>query len=119
MNTALLVEDEFLIRELAEAYLSDVGFEVISARSAQEALDVLQGGEKFDLLFTDIRMPGEIDGREIAKRAKAQIEGLRVIYATGYSDFDDPLGEREALIGKPYNMTALLRVLDDLGFPAP
>ncbi|MBO9498076.1 MAG: response regulator [Novosphingobium sp.] len=116
MSTALLIEDEFLIRELAEAYLSDAGFEVTTTRDGREALDVLDGGTQFDLLFTDIRMPGGIDGREVAEEAKKRIPGLRIVYATGYSDAADELSAREACIEKPYTMSTLRRVLGDLGF---
>ena len=116
MSTALLIEDEFLIRELAEAYLSDAGFDVTVTRDGREAIDELEKGTQFDLLFTDIRMPGGIDGREVAERAKQMIPGLRIVYATGYSDAADRLGEREVCIEKPYTMSTLRRVLGELGF---
>ena len=116
MKTALLIDDEFLIRELAEAYLGDAGFEVTSARDGNEALDILKTGAKFDLLFTDIRMPGGVDGNEVAAQAKEMIDGLRVIYATGYRDAGTELAPNEVCIEKPYNMTILRRVLDELGF---
>lgn len=116
MNTALLVEDELLIRELAYEYLRDFGFEVTIARDATEALGILREGHRFDLLFTDIRMPGGMDGRELAQEAKQMVEGLRVIYATGYADGGTPLERGEKLIGKPYTMSALREALKALGF---
>jgi CheY-like chemotaxis protein len=116
MSTALLIEDEFLIRELAEAYLEDAGFEVTVARDGREALDELAKGTQFDLLFTDIRMPGGIDGRDVAEQAKKLIPGLRIVYATGYSDGADGLGDREVCIEKPYTFAAVRRVLGELGF---
>jgi len=116
MNRALLIEDEFLIRELAEAYLTDAGFEVTAARDGNEALEVLAKTTDFDLLFTDVRMPGGIDGREVAERAKQMIPGLRIVYATGYSDAADKLSACELCIEKPYTMSTLRRVLGELGF---
>lgn len=116
MSTALLIEDEFLIRELAEAYLSDAGFDVTTTRNGCEAMEVLSAGKKFDLLFTDIRMPGGVDGRDVANRAKEMIDGLRVIYATGYSDYGDLQAHNEMCIQKPYNMAILRKVLAQLGF---
>jgi CheY-like chemotaxis protein len=116
MSTALLIEDEFLIRELAEAYLSDAGFDVTTTRNGCEAMEVLGRGEKFDLLFTDIRMPGGVDGRDVANHAKQMIDGLRVIYATGYSDYGDLQAHNEMCIQKPYNMAILRKVLAQLGF---
>lgn len=119
MNAALLVEDELLIRELAYEYLCDFGFDVTIARDATEALGILREGKRFDLLFTDIRMPGGMDGRELAQEAKQMVEGLRVIYATGYADGGTPLERGEKLIGKPYTMTALREALRALGFGEP
>ena len=116
MNRALLIEDEFLIRELAEAYLTDAGFEVTAARDGNEALAVLAKSTDFDLLFTDVRMPGGIDGREVAERAKQMIPGLRIVYATGYSDAAGELSACELCIEKPYTMSTLRRVLGELGF---
>jgi CheY-like chemotaxis protein len=119
MSTALLVEDELLIRELACEYLRDFGFEVTIARDATEALGILHEGNRFDLLFTDIRMPGGMDGRELALEAKRMDDGLRVIYATGYADGGAPLQPGEKLIGKPYTMSALREALKTLGFGGP
>lgn len=119
MSTALLVEDELLIRELACEYLRDFGFDVTIARDATEALGILNGGNRFDLLFTDIRMPGGMDGRELAQEAKRMDDALRVIYATGYADGGAPLQRGEKLIGKPYTMSALRDALKLLGFGEP
>jgi CheY-like chemotaxis protein len=116
MSTALLVEDELLIRELACEYLRDFGFEVTIARDATEAMGILREGNRFDLLFTDIRMPGGMDGRDLAREAKQMIGGLRVIYATGYAEGGAPLEGSEKLIGKPYTMSALREALNMLGF---
>lgn len=115
-STVLLVEDEFLIRELASEYLEDAGFEVTVARDAREALDILKQGEAFDLLFTDIRMPGGMDGKELADIARGMMDGLKVIYATGYLNSTDPLSDAERLIQKPYNMGTLRETLGQLGF---
>jgi CheY-like chemotaxis protein len=62
MSAVLLVEDELLVRELASEDLGDAGFEVTAASDGDEALGYLREGRQFDLLFTDIRMPGETDG---------------------------------------------------------
>jgi CheY-like chemotaxis protein len=118
MNTVLLVEDELLVRELASEDLAEAGFEVTSASSGDEALAHLNGGRPFDLLFTDIRMPGAIDGWQLADEAKALYPEIKVIYATGLGDAADRLAEHERYVRKPYNLADLRKVLDDLGFPA-
>lgn len=116
MSTVLLVEDELLVRELAGEDLAEAGFDVTSASDGEEALAVLGEGHHFDLLFTDIRMPGMVDGWELALRAKSLIPGIKVIYATGLGEAADRLTENERYVRKPYNLNDLRRVLTDLGF---
>ncbi len=113
---ALLVEDEFLIRELAFEYLSDAGFDTTMANSADQGLSILREDKSFDLLFTDIRMPGGIDGRQLATEASRLVEGIRIVFATGYLDEAVQLEEGQKLIQKPYSMNAVREVLSELGF---
>ena len=115
MSTVLLVEDELLVRELAGEDLTDIGFEVTSASDGEEALSHIEQGHSFDLLFTDIRMPGTVDGWQLADRAKAMLPGLRVIYATGLNEAADRLTERERYVRKPYSLKDLRQALIDLG----
>ena len=116
MGRVLLVEDELLVREMAAEDLAEAGFEVTPASNGDEALAILREGAGFDLLFTDIRMPGAIDGWELARQAKEMISGLRVIYATGLGDAGDGLGQGECYVRKPYNLKDLRQALDSLGF---
>jgi CheY-like chemotaxis protein len=117
-GTVLLVEDELLVRELASEDLSDAGFEVTQASDGDEALTHLRDGRQFDLLFTDIRMPGETDGWELAREARRLIPGLRVIYATGLGEAGDELASEERYVRKPYSLSDLRKVLGELGFEA-
>ena len=82
--TILIVDDNDDLRELAVVIVEDLGYRVLSARSSEEALAVIQGGAPVDLLFTDIVMPG-FNGFDLARAAKAIRPDLRVIYTTGYS----------------------------------
>jgi CheY-like chemotaxis protein len=116
MNTVLLVEDELLVRELASEDLAEAGFEVTCASSGDEALAHLNEGRCFELLFTDIRMPGEVDGWQLAEEAKALCPEIKVIYATGLGEAADRLAEHERYVRKPYNLADLRKVLGDLGF---
>jgi len=116
MSAVLLVEDELLVRELASEDLGDAGFEVTTANDGDEALGYLREGRRFDLLFTDIRMPGSTDGWGLAREAKQLIPGLRVIYATGLGDAGEGLGEGECYVRKPYNLKDLRQALETLGF---
>jgi CheY-like chemotaxis protein len=100
----LIVEDEDDVRELVSSSLRDRGFSVLSVPNAEVALQILMEHVEFDLLFTDIVMPGIMDGFELADRAKRLQPALRVIYATGFSH----VARRSAdqlhgkLIQKPY-----------------
>ena len=116
MGTVLLVEDELLVREMAAEDLGEIGFAVTPASDADEALAILREGNGFDLLFTDIRMPGSIDGWELAREAKQMIPALKVIYATGFGDAGDDLTRDECYVRKPYNLKDLRQALDKLGF---
>ena len=97
MAKVLVVEDEMLIRELACEDLADAGHQVASAGSGDEALAILQADPSFGVLFTDIHMPGEIDGWE----------GIKAIFATGAHD-PSPRGEGEECLRKPYTRQSML-----------
>ena len=116
IGAVLLVEDELLVRELASEDLAEAGFEVTQASDGDEALGYLREGRRFDLLFTDIRMPGATDGWELAREARRLIPGLPVIYATGLGEADDNLSSGERYVRKPYNLNDLRKVLGELGF---
>lgn len=117
MLTALVAEDEMLIRELAVEDLGDAGFAVTAVRNGDEALAALDRAEAFDLLCTDIRMPGAIDGWELGARARARFPGLRILYVTGYSETRSALSPHERCIMKPYRRPDLLAALRSLGLP--
>lgn len=112
----LFVEDETPLREMAAKVFKRLGHEVVTAENGSEALKLwpqLRG--KIDLLFTDMRMPGGMSGRELAENLLRDSPAMRVIYCTGYSvDFSKPetnLVEGVNLLLKPYNATALTRAL--------
>ena len=114
MARILLVEDEMLVRELAFEDLTDAGFDVATAGDGDEAMAILREDQSFDLLFTDIKMPSSIDGRELAAEAKRLISGLKVIYATGLADVG-PAGDDERCLQKPYRREALFKLVEELG----
>ena len=74
MSTArvLLVEDEFLIRLMTAEMLRDEGFEVFEAQHGDEARALLDDPDNFDVLFTDVRMPGTLDGIDVALHARVR-----------------------------------------------
>jgi CheY-like chemotaxis protein len=114
MARILLAEDEPLVRELAIEDLSDAGHEVVAARNGDAALVILQEDRAFDLLFTDIRMPGSIDGWQLAEEARRIVPQIKVIYSTGLNDPEQPVGSADRFILKPYRLNRLLELLKEL-----
>ncbi len=109
----LLVEDDVLVREFARSQLLSLGYQVTVAGSGREALEVLASDRPFDLLLTDVLMPGGINGRQLADRALQMRPGLRVLFSSGHSV--DALAEQGRLpagvqmLAKPYRKTVLAR----------
>jgi len=107
----LVVEDNDDVRELAESMLEMAGYEVLSAPSGERALGLLESGEQADLLFTDVIMPGGMNGLELIERVHARRPGLPVLVTTGYMDElpgrGKPSGTLDVL-SKPYQHQDLL-----------
>ena len=80
----LVVDDDPDVLEIASASLAAEGYRIYQARNASDALKILDEHRTIALLFTDIVMPGSLDGFDLAERAKARRPGLRVIYTSGY-----------------------------------
>ena len=114
MPRVLIVEDEHLVREVASIEFEDAGFDVLEAVDGDAALALLAGAAAIDLLFTDIRLPGAIDGWEIARRARAMFPAMPVIYATGYPGSDLKLVPGGRFVGKPYLPTAIVATAREL-----
>ena len=110
----LLVEDEPLLREVTSEDLESLGFEVECARDGDEAIEIL-AQRTFAALITDIRMPGAVDGWEVARRAREQHPDLPVIYLSGYSDPASEPVEDARLVQKPYRIGDISRALGELG----
>ncbi|MDB5570666.1 MAG: response regulator receiver [Hyphomicrobiales bacterium] len=81
--TILVVEDDPLIRLFGADTLIDAGFEVIEAWNADEALSILQARSDINVLFTDVDMPGSLDGLELANIARRLLPQLHIIITSG------------------------------------
>lgn len=113
----LVVDDEFLVRDLITYELKLAGFEVLEAESAEAGLALLAPGEPLDLLFTDIRLPG-MDGWQLAEEVRARYADVPVIYASGYPNRLTPL-PRSKFLQKPYLPSLVLRTAAELGIKLP
>jgi two-component system, response regulator PdtaR len=103
----LVVEDEVLIRLFVTDSLRRAGFRVFEAAQADEALLVLRAN-KIDILVTDIRMPGRIDGVKLAALAREQWPEMKIIIASSHWPQFAPPKVIDAFVGKPYDYEKLL-----------
>ncbi|WP_250474493.1 histidine kinase famiy protein [Caballeronia sp. GAFFF1] len=85
-HTVLVVDDNRDVRELAYGHLKNLGFRVLSAQSGEEALEVIERYGDVDLLFTDIIMPGGMNGLQLVERVRERQPDIAVLLATGYMD---------------------------------
>jgi PAS domain S-box-containing protein len=114
-ETILCVEDDRDVRQYVTVQLESLGYKVIPAANATDALAISAKGTPFDLLFTDIVMSGGINGRELADRMVAARPSLRVLFTSGYA-YDSPHATGRATMGaplltKPYRKAELARML--------
>lgn len=117
-ESILLVEDAEPLRKLAERFLVGGGFRVLSARSGEEALALAaQHAEEFDLLLTDVIMPG-INGRTLAERLLPRRPSMKVLYMSGYTDSfiagHGVLDPGVHLLHKPFTEDVLLKKVRDV-----
>ena len=82
-TTVLVVEDEALILEMVSLALAENGFEVHAVSNAGDALRYLTGDSTVDVLFTDINLPGGMNGAELATRARQMRPEMPIVYASG------------------------------------
>ncbi len=111
----LVVEDNPEVAEVTVALLETLGDGVTQVDSAQAALDALASGSSFDLVFSDVVMPGGMSGVEFARVLRGRYPGLPVLLTTGYSIVAQAAGkEGFAILPKPYRPTALQAQIRDL-----
>lgn len=111
----LVVEDDPMVREYVIAQLRSLGYQTVAAENASEAISLVQGGLTLDLLFTDIIMPGSMDGLELAKAVKGLRPSVKVLFTSGYTDRavirQGSLEAGVLLLQKPYRRGELARMI--------
>ncbi|MDR3507546.1 MAG: response regulator [Caulobacteraceae bacterium] len=118
-QSVLVVEDNALLAELADLLLRELGYDVIITRGPREALDMLTS-VRFDLVFSDVVMPGGLSGFELARRIRAQLPMTLVLLTTGYGDAVAEIEAHEfPVLCKPYSMSELAAAIKALGMTSP
>jgi len=116
----LIVEDEIITVMILQKILSGAGYNVLSATTGEEAIQLLQIIPGINMVLMDIHLRGELNGIETARRLKSRVPGLILIYVTGNSD---PKTKQEAegtgpisYLLKPVNTNELLKIIESSGF---
>ncbi|WP_104017263.1 hybrid sensor histidine kinase/response regulator [Roseovarius nitratireducens] len=114
----LVVEDDAELRAFVKTVLSRMGYRIVEAENGQIALDILKEDDGFDLLFTDIVMPGGVTGVEVAQTAQDMHPGFRVLFTSGYAQDALPK-ERHVpsdvpMLYKPYRASELIKSVKDI-----
>lgn len=109
----LIAEDDDFIRAMIAEFLRDAGYDVIEAGNADEAVAVLESGAPINLLFSDVKMPGSMDGCDLARRVREQWPDTRVILTSGYSSaLTNALGATvDPVLPKPYRPLSVLAAI--------
>jgi CheY-like chemotaxis protein len=114
-ETILVVEDDPLVRNFVTVQLKSLGYQTVAAADSRAALVLVDKGEPFDLLFTDVIMPGGISGRQLAEEVLKKRPGTRVLYTSGYTDnaivHHGRLDKGVLLLTKPYRKNQLARMV--------
>ena len=114
--SVLLVEDEVMISNLVADRLSESGFRVHEVVTADEALRFIKSGANVDVLFTDINLPGGMNGAELAERVRELRPEMPIVYVSGRYKISEisPLVPRSLFIAKPYDPNDICALLTRL-----
>jgi len=114
-ETILVVEDDRLVKDYVLAQLHSLGYATLDAANAAEALALVEQGRKFDLLFTDVIMPGTMNGRQLADKLLEDSPDLKVLFTSGYTEnaiiHHGRLDSGVLLLAKPYRKSDLARMI--------
>jgi CheY-like chemotaxis protein len=111
----LVVEDELLIRLHAVEMIEEAGFEAVEAANADEAIRILESREDISIVFTDIHMPGSIDGLKLAHAVRDRWPPIKIIVTSGHAAVQQgalPAGGR--FFSKPYQPSEIAQALYEL-----
>ena len=111
----LIVEDEFLLRMDAVDMITSAGFEAVEAANADAAIEILEARRDIAVVFTDIQMPGSMDGLKLARAVRGRWPPIKIVATSGHvrvAETDLPAGGR--FLPKPYSPTQVTGVLREM-----
>jgi CheY-like chemotaxis protein len=113
--TVLVVEDEALLRMVIVLELEDAGFEVVAASNATEAIEYLVANKSISVMFTDVDMPGGIDGLKLAAAVRDRWPPIKIIVTSGVHKIDvSILPEEGRFMPKPYSPEGVVRIIREM-----
>lgn len=110
-ETILLVEDEPILRQLLGESLQDDGYKVARASSADAAWEMVQNGLAFDILVTDVKMPGTLNGLDLAQLVYSHFPDARIIVMSGFASLEKFDGRLGIFLKKPFTPARLSATL--------
>ncbi|ABD86791.1 response regulator [Rhodopseudomonas palustris] len=111
----LVVEDELLLRAAAVDFIEAAGFSVLEAASADEAIEILEARDDIRVVFTDIQMPGSMDGLKLAQAVRGRWPPIEIIATSGHvSVGPDDLPARGRFVRKPYSPAQIASMISEL-----
>ena len=111
----LIVEDELLLRMNAVEMIEAAGFEAVEAANADQAIDILESRRDITVVFTDIQMPGSMDGLKLARAVRGRWPPIKIVATSGLVDVGEKdLPEGGRFLAKPYQSKELTDVLREL-----
>ena len=114
-SVVLIVEDEFLLRMDAVEMIAGAGFEVVEAANADQAIEILESRRDITVVFTDIQMPGSMDGLKLARAIRGRWPPIKIIATSGHTSLGQPdLPDGGRFLSKPYSPLDVTGVLHEL-----
>ena len=111
----LVVEDEAIVRMMAVSVAENAGFEALWAATADEAIKILESRPDIRLVFTDVNMPGSMDGLRLAYAIRKRWPPVELIVTTGHRHIQShELPDRGRFFAKPYNINALSQAFQEM-----
>ena len=115
LPVVLIVEDEFLLRMDAVDMVAAAGFQVVEAANADEAIEILEARRDITVVFTDIQMPGSMDGLKLARAVRGRWPPIKIVTTSGHRIIEEAdLPEGGRFLPKPYSPVEISGMLREL-----